>query len=128
MANGEIITADYVCIACGGFPKTAMFNWLKELGHSIHNPVPSLFTFNMPKHPITSLMGVVVDSAIVKISGTKIQQQGPLLIRHWGLSGPCILRLSAWAARQLAAADWKFDITINWLPGYTENTLRDKFQ
>lgn len=128
MANGEIIKANYICIACGGFPKAAMFYWLKELGHTINDPVPSLFTFNMPKHSITSLMGVVVHNAVVKISGTKIQQQGAVLITHWGLSGPCVLRLSAWGARELAIANWQFAISINWLPAFNEQQLRERFQ
>lgn len=128
ISNDRIIEADAVCIATGGYPRAAMFNWLKDCGHAINEPVPSLFTFNMPKHPITELMGVAVNDAVVKISGTKLLQQGPVLITHWGLSGPCILRLSAWGARELAAGNWDFDIVINWLPQYNENQLREAFQ
>ena len=69
-----------------------MFDWLRELGHTIEDPVPSLFTFNMPQHPITKLMGVSVENARVKIIGTKLEQEGPLLITHWGLSGPAVLK------------------------------------
>ena len=68
-----------------------MFEWLHELGHSIEEPVPSLFTFNMPDHPITKLMGVSVEKARVKVAGNKLEQEGPLLITHWGLSGPAVL-------------------------------------
>ena len=127
-SNGEIVKANYVCIACGGYPKSAQFEWIKELGHSIEDPVPSLFTFNMPGNPITELMGVVVENATVKIIGTKLQEQGPLLITHWGMSGPVILRLSAWGARDLASQQWKFSVSINWVAEYNEQSLREKFQ
>ncbi len=127
-ANGQELKADYVCIASGGYPKAIMFDWLKELGHTISEPVPSLFTFNMPAHPITKLMGVSVENARVKINGSKLEQEGPLLITHWGLSGPAVLKLSAWGARELAAANWQFSISINWLPEYNEHTLRERMQ
>ena len=127
-SNGEIVKADFVCIACGGYPKSAQFEWIKELGHTIEEPVPSLFTFNMPGNPITELMGVVVENAMVKIIGTKLQEQGPLLITHWGMSGPVILRLSAWGARELAGRQWKFSVLVNWVSEYNEQSLREKFQ
>jgi len=120
------LTADYLCIACGGYPKASQFDWLTQIGHTIEAPVPSLFTFNMPGNNITQLMGVSVESATVKIAGTKLQQTGPLLITHWGLSGPAVLKLSAWAARELAACDYKFSIVINWLPAFNEHSLKDE--
>jgi predicted Rossmann fold flavoprotein len=127
-SNGENINAGFVCIACGGYPKSSMFNWLTELGHTIEEPVPSLFTFNMPQHPITKLMGVSVENARVKITGTKLEQDGPLLITHWGLSGPAVLKLSAWGARQLAIDNWQFSVLINWLPEHNEQSLQQSFQ
>ncbi|MBC7935426.1 MAG: NAD(P)/FAD-dependent oxidoreductase [Rhizobacter sp.] len=128
LLNGKAIIADYVCIACGGFPKSAQFDWLTKLGHSIEDPVPSLFTFNIPQNNITALMGISVENAVVKIAGTKLQQSGPLLITHWGLSGPAALKLSAWGARELADKNYHFTIHVNWLPEYNENTLKDKIQ
>lgn len=128
LSSGEVLTADYVCIACGGFPKAAQFDWLTKTGHTIETPVPSLFTFNIPQNNITALMGISVEDAVVKIAGTKLQQNGPMLITHWGLSGPAVLKLSAWAARELADKNYHFSIHINWLPAYNENTLRDKLQ
>lgn len=125
-ANDEIIIADFVCVASGGFAKSVQFNWLKELGHSIEEPVPSLFTFNIPNNPIKELMGISFE-AIVKIIGTKFYQQGPLLITHWGMSGPAVLKLSAFAARELHKANYDFTIVVNWLPAYNEQTLREKF-
>ena len=126
-AKDEIINADFVCVASGGYSKSAQFTWLKNLGHSIEEPVPSLFTFNIPNNPIKNLMGISIEKAIVKIGGTKFSQQGPLLITHWGLSGPAVLKLSAFAARELHKLDYNFKITVNWLPGYNEQTLREKF-
>jgi predicted Rossmann fold flavoprotein len=119
--------SDFVCIASGGYPKSSMFDWLKELGHSIEEPVPSLFTFNLPHHPITKLMGVSVEKAKIKIIGTKLEEEGPLLITHWGLSGPAVLKLSAWGARQLAIGNWQFSIHVNWLPDFNEQSLKENF-
>lgn len=114
-ADGTNAAADKILIATGGFPKPEQYDWIRELGHNIESPVPSLFTFNMPKHPITELMGVSVPEAVIKIAGTKITERGPLLITHWGMSGPAILRTSAWAARELHERNYDFQIMINWL-------------
>jgi predicted Rossmann fold flavoprotein len=121
------IECDYVCVACGGFAKPTMFDWIAALGHTIEPPLPSLFTFNLPKHPITALMGVSVTDVLVKIAGTKWSMQGPLLITHWGCSGPAILKLSAWAARDLAALNYHFMAVVNWLPSFNEQSLRTAF-
>lgn len=125
--NGDTAYADKVLVASGGYAKAEGFNWLKALGHSIQKPVPSLFTFNLPKNPITQLMGLVVQEATVKIKGTKISETGPVLITHWGLSGPAILRTSAWAARELAACNYEFTTVINWLKDVKEDNLRTQF-
>jgi predicted Rossmann fold flavoprotein len=127
-ARGRTVTANYVCIASGGYPKSIMFEWLRQLEHTIEEPVPSLFTFNMPNHPITQLMGVSIAETRVKIIGTKLEQEGPLLITHWGLSGPVILKLSAWGARELASMGYMFRVMVNWLPGFSEQQLGKKFQ
>ncbi len=119
-----VFTAGQVCIACGGYPKSPMFGWLRALGHSISEPVPSLFTCNMPGNSITELMGVAVENAAVKVLGSKLAEQGPLLITHWGMSGPAILRLSAWGARELADRQYHFTLLVNWVPGQTEQDLR----
>ena len=115
---------DRILIATGGFPKLEGFNWLKDLGHDIVEPVPSLFTFNLKDHPLAALPGISVEKAEVKVMGTKLIQEGPLLITHWGLSGPAILRLSAWGARDLHEKNYKFDIMVNWLPNFKEESLR----
>jgi predicted Rossmann fold flavoprotein len=127
-SNISILETDFLCIASGGYPKSTQFEWLQKIGHSIEAPVPSLFTFNMPGNPITALMGITVEKVQVKLVGSKLVEEGPLLITHWGMSGPAILKLSAWGARDLAAKNWQFSIVINWLPAYNEQTLKDKFQ
>jgi predicted Rossmann fold flavoprotein len=127
LSNSQLLASDFVCIASGGYPKSSMFDWLKALGHTIEEPVPSLFTFNLPKHPITKLMGVSVEKAKVKIENSKLEEEGPLLITHWGLSGPAVLRLSAWGARELKIKNYELRIIINWLLDYNEESLRKKF-
>jgi predicted Rossmann fold flavoprotein len=126
--NGATLNSDFVCIACGGYPKAEQYKWISRLGHSFENPVPSLFTFNIPGNPIASLMGIPVDDVSVKINGTKFAQRGPLLITHWGFSGPVILKLSAFAAASLAAVYYRFTISVNWVPSYNENSLLSKFK
>ncbi len=128
LSGMQQFTSDFTCVACGGYPKGVMFEWLKALGHSIEEPVPSLFTFNIPDNPITGLMGVSVEKASVKIVGSKLSDEGPLLITHWGMSGPAILKLSAWGARELANRNYNFNTLINWLPPYNEQTLRNTWQ
>lgn len=126
--NGQVTQADFICISCGGFHKRSQYDWMHSLSHAIENPVPSLFTFNIPKNPITSLMGISVNEATVKINGTKFLQQGPLLVTHWGLSGPAILKLSAFAAIDLAGMNYDFTISINWIPAFHENSALDKLK
>jgi hypothetical protein len=126
--NDKIMQADFICIASGGFPKSSQFDWLKKLGHTIDEPVPSLFTFNIPQNNITELMGISVEQVQVKIMGTKLAEQGPLLITHWGLSGPAILKLSAWGARYFQEVNYNFNIQINWLTNYNEQTLKEYLQ
>lgn len=123
-SSGSFTEADYVCVACGGFPKPEQFDWLIKTGHHIELPVPSLFTFNIPGSTITSLMGISVPHATVKIPTTKLDGTGPLLITHWGFSGPVILKLSAWGARELAALNYHFTISVNWLCDFNESSLR----
>lgn len=128
LADGRRLSAGHVCVACGGYPKSGLFDWIRRLGHSIEEPVPSLFTFNMPGNALTGLMGVSVPGASVKIQGSRLAEQGPLLITHWGLSGPVVLRLSAWGARELAAAGYRFGVQVNWLGEITEQQARKRLQ
>jgi len=128
LSNNEIMEADFVCVASGGFPKLQQFDWLKNTDHQIVPPVPSLFTFNIPDHSITKLMGVSVPDATIKIQSTKLKNTGPLLITHWGMSGPCVLKLSAWGARELQEKNYDFSIVVNWLNDRKEQELKEQLQ
>jgi predicted Rossmann fold flavoprotein len=110
--QNETFTAPILVMATGSNPK--MWDMMQELGHSIVEPVPSLFTFNIKDPRIKDLMGVSA-VAEVKVKGSKLEASGPLLITHWGMSGPGILRLSAWGARELAAKQYRFTLIVNWL-------------
>lgn len=112
-------------VATGGSPKLSGFDWLKELGHDIVPPVPSLFTFNMPKNPVTQLMGVSLPNAKVRIVGTKLSYAGPLLITHWGMSGPAVLKLSAWGARWFSENNYHCTLSVNWHEAKNEEEVRD---
>ncbi len=120
-------TADKVIITVGGQPKSTWFSAIETFGHTIIPPVPSLFTFNMPKEPIKALMGVVVEHARVRIEGQKLVGVGPLLVTHWGMSGPAILQLSAWGARILAEKAYTCSILVNWLDEAKEDAIRQEF-
>ena len=109
------ILFDKVIVTTGGSPKRSGLDWLEALRHQIESPVPSLFTFNMPKEAITELMGVVVDPVLVAIQGTKIKSEGTLLVTHWGMSGPAILKLSAFGARLVNEMGYDFKVQVNWI-------------
>lgn len=126
LKTGSTIVANYVMLACGGFQTQLQYDWLKNLGHTIVNPVPSLFTFNIPNHPLRELMGISIENAIVKVNETSLVDQGALLITHWGFSGPAVLRLSAWGAKLLSEEKYNFSISINWL-GKPEHEIRSEW-
>lgn len=123
--DNQFKEVDKVIIATGGSPRSEGFNWLRDLDHDIEEPVPSLFTFNMPDEDIKELMGVVADPVSVKIMGTKLKSSGPLLITHWGMSGPAILKLSSFGARELSEMDYEFNVLINWTGELSEQEIRD---
>ncbi len=111
-SNGEF-SADYVVYATGSSPRSLKL--LKNLGHQIVEAVPSLFTFNIKNDTLKDLMGTSFAYAEVSIPQLKMEESGPMLITHWGLSGPAILKISAWKARELAALKYNFDIHVNFL-------------
>ncbi len=123
-SKGQTWEVNQVLVTTGGQNKPENYEWLQALGHKIEKPVPSLFTFNVPGSYLKELPGISVPRAKVKIAGQKLESEGPLLITHWGFSGPAILRLSAWGARLLHELQYKFSIHINWVPDFTEDTLR----
>lgn len=106
---------DKVIVATGGVPRIKGLEWLANLGHKIEKPVPSLFTFNMPNESVTKLMGIVIENSMVSIQGTKLKSNGPLLITHWGMSGPAILKLSSFGARVLNDLNYDFKVQVNWV-------------
>ena len=111
-------------IATGGHPKSGGYDWLRALGHTIAEPVPSLFTFNVPDSLLRELPGLSVPLARVQLAGEKLQYEGPVLVTHWGLSGPAVLKLSAWGARRLSELHYTGTALINWLPAHTDESLR----
>jgi len=123
--NEEKIFFEKIIIASGGSAKSSRLEWISSLGYKIINPVPSLFTFNMPKNPITKLMGLSTSDVTVRIKGSSLKQTGPLLITHWGMSGPAILKLSSWGARDLADLNYDFTVQVNWLT-LNEEIVREK--
>ncbi len=112
--DGEFMLFDKVIVTTGGSSKKTSYTWLEELGHTIVSPQPSLFTFNMPLEPICALMGVSVPLAKVSVVSEKMSAEGPLLITHWGMSGPAVLKLSALAARILSEKQYIFQIAVQW--------------
>lgn len=121
--------ADAVILTAGGQPRAdGLLHRLSDLGIAIQAPHPSLFTFTIAHKPLTELMGVVVEGASVALAGTKFRAQGPLLITHWGLSGPAVLKLSSHAALHLADADYRSDLLINWTGDGTPDTVLAELQ
>jgi len=118
-------TYDKLILATGGSPKKSGLEWLQKLGLEIVDPVPSLFTFNMPDESITKLMGIVAEPVLVKVPGTKLNAIGPLLITHWGMSGPAILKLSAFGARVLNERNYDFQVQVNWVNIQNDNLVTD---
>lgn len=113
--GGLQLIFDRVVVTTGGSPKLSGLDMLAPLNLDIITPVPSLFSICLPNHPITELTGTVVEHASATLVGTKLRAEGPLLITHWGMSGPAILKLSSYAARQLHDSGYKAHISVNWL-------------
>lgn len=125
-ADGQRIEADYLCIACGGLSKGNRYEWITAMGHGLVEPVPSLFTLNIPEDPVTSLSGVSVPDASVLVPGTRLRSRGPVLVTHWGLSGPAVLRLSAFGAREFHGLGYRFPVLVNWCPSLDAGEVRRK--
>jgi len=115
-------SADKIMLATGSNPK--MWNILKKLGHEIIEPVPSLFTFNIQDARIKDLPGIATEAEVkINSKNVNLESKGPLLITHWGMSGPVILKLSAWGARDLEKLNYQFEILVNWLPGFNSEDI-----
>ena len=118
--NQGMLQFDQVIVTTGGFPKSESYSFLNQLKHSIVEPMPSLFTFNTPHETLTELMGISVPNGIVKIASTKLSYQGPILITHWGVSGPAVLKLSAFGAKWLREQNYKTEVLVNWNGNFGE--------
>ncbi|MBW7868294.1 MAG: NAD(P)/FAD-dependent oxidoreductase [Brumimicrobium sp.] len=121
--ENEVFESEKVVLTTGGYHLKKDYDWIKEIPCVIEAPYPSLFTFNLKKHPITNLMGIAIEHAVVKIPSLKMEQTGPVLITHWGLSGPGVLMLSAWAAKELHQKNYHFDFHVNFLPEFHSDGL-----
>ena len=120
--GGEAV-ADRVLLATGGCGSGAQSVLAESLGHALEPPAPSLFTFNIESSWLRSLSGISVEPVEASVPGTRLRERGAALITHWGLSGPVILRLSAWGARLLRERDYRFTLLVNWLPGRSADDL-----
>jgi predicted Rossmann fold flavoprotein len=115
LSSGETLDCDRLLLATGGGRSASGPAIAASLGHTIEPPVPSLFTFNIDDPRLRDLAGLSVPAATASVRGTKLRETGPVLVTHWGLSGPAILRLSAWGARELHAREYQFSLQLNWL-------------
>ncbi len=126
LKDQESLHADALLLATGSSKKG--YEWAQHLGHTIIPPVPSLFTFNIKDERIEDLSGVSVPHVKVQIEGTDLKQEGPLLITHWGMSGPAILKLSAWGARILHDLNYEATLRVNWAPNQKPDQVRADLQ
>jgi predicted Rossmann fold flavoprotein len=124
LSNGEKVSCDRLLLALGGCRTPVLGQLAVSLGHTLEPPVPSLFTFYINTPWLRALAGVSVDAAEVAVPGSALRERHALLITHWGLSGPAVLRLSACGARDLHARDYKFPLQVNWLPHLEESSLQ----
>lgn len=127
LSTGETLACDKLLLATGGCRTAALGQLAVSLGHQIETPVPSLFTFHVAEPWLHELAGVAVEDAEVSIPAAKLRERGPVLVTHWGLSGPAILRLSAWGARWLAGKNHQFPLLVNWLPNWNDEKLMAEF-
>ena len=124
LTTGETVTVDRLLVATGGNRSSAGFAIAEHFGHAIEPLVPSLFTFHIKDPRLQEIPGVSVEDAATAVPGTPLKERGPLLVTHWGLSGPAVLKLSAWGARTLHDCGYKFALRVNWAPAYTGDTAR----
>jgi predicted Rossmann fold flavoprotein len=128
LSGGEIIECNRLLLATGGARSIAGAQIAQSLGHTIVPPVPSLFSLHVSTAWLRTLPGVAIPDIEVSVQGTKLRERGPLLITHNGVSGPAVLRLSAWGARVLHGLDYNFTLRVNWLPDSTEETIHAELQ
>lgn len=121
MSEGEPLICQGLLLATGSSPQG--HEMAKTLGHTVQPLVPSLFTFNVPTSPLLEMAGITLDDVELKIEKTALKQQGPMLLTHWGFSGPAALKLSAWAAKELHVSNYHVNLIVNWLPSFSEEEI-----
>jgi predicted Rossmann fold flavoprotein len=122
--GGGKFSARKILVALGGHPNVQSYECLQSIGHSVIPLIPSLFTFNDSEKKFKDLMGVSVSNGLVRIAGTKLLQEGPILITHWGLSGPAVIKLSAWAAEYLYEQKYEITALVSWIGEVQEEVVR----
>jgi len=128
LTTGEEVTCDRLLLATGGNRSAAGFTIAQSFGHQIEPLVPSLFTFNIDDPRLKEIAGVSIEEATTAVAGTPLKERGPLLVTHWGLSGPAVLKISAWGARLLAEKDYRFALRVNWAPRFNTETARAELE
>jgi len=128
LSDGATLDCDRLLLATGGCRVPALGQLAGSLGHTLEPPVPSLFTFHLETTWVRDLAGVSVEAVEASVPGTGLRERGALLLTHWGLSGPAILRLSAWGARELHAFNYRFPLRLNWLPHLGAEALAAEIQ
>ena len=128
LSSGEPVMATSVLIATGGGKGSAGLSIAAAVGHTIMPPVPSLFTFHVDDPRLKELSGVSAARVGISAKGTRLRESGPILVTHWGLSGPAVLRLSAWGARELHAMDYRFTLVVNWAEPRSTDEARHQLE
>jgi predicted Rossmann fold flavoprotein len=123
LPGGGTVGSDRLLLATGGSPTNAGYAIASAFGHTIEPPVPSLFTFHVDDPRLAGLAGVAVEEAAVAVVDTALRESGPVLVTHWGLSGPAVLKLSAWGARALHGRGYHFMLRVNWAPQFNRDEL-----
>jgi predicted Rossmann fold flavoprotein len=127
-AGGDILSCDRLLLATGGCRSPRAGELALSLGHTLEPPVPSLFTFHIGADWLRDLAGISVSAVEASVPGTGLCERGPLLVTHWGLSGPAILRLSAWGARALHELNYQCSLHVNWIPQLSADALMREFE
>ena len=125
LSTGTALQARKILLATGGTPQS--YPLAVTLGHTIQPPAPSLFTFTIDDPLLKGLAGLSIQDAELQLCGTKFKQRGPVLVTHWGISGPAVLKLSAWGARVLYEHTYQATLLLNWLPVFNQDSLFQRF-
>jgi predicted Rossmann fold flavoprotein len=126
LENGNLLNADCICIASGSIKGSRLVDSIEKLGHRVNLPIPSLFAFDTPCHTLSELSGASIHKVEIEIVGSRFKQSGPILLTHKGISGPAVIKLSSWAAKELHQKNYRFEVQINWLDQCKPEELRQE--